>query len=607
MTLYKKGPKSLASQKAKIFDTFIFFNELDLLTLRLNILDDVVDKFVLVESTKTFQGKNKPLFFNENKKKYSKFLKKIIHIIVDDIPSRATAWEREHFQRNAISRGLGQCSNSDLIIISDLDEIPNLKSLPAKLEDNFFYIFELSLNYYYFNNRCIQMPNWYGSILTKYKNIKGSIQEIRDLLFKVQNEISSEKNIEFVKNAGWHFSYLASPENIAIKIQSFSHTEFNNEKYTNLMTIQNHIKNNEDIFNRSLDFEVTPISQLPSYVQKNIKKYITMGFIKQNVNNLDLNENVNLSLKSYFKNNQGKVSDKWSYYLDQYERLFKPLRDKDISLLEIGIQNGGSLEIWSKYFPKAKIFVGCDIDERCSKLFYEDQRVNLIIGDANQKIIQDDVIKKGSPFDIVIDDGSHQSRDIIKSFMNYFPHVADSGIYIVEDLHCSYWEEFEGGLYASYSSISFFKHLTDLLNYEHWGIDKSYKDFLDEFSVKFNLNIEKEALKKIESIEFLNSMCIIRKTSGSSNDLGLRIVNGSKDYVRNDLKKLNSTRSVAPDQSRNLFSIKSPQEEILYLERELQEQKNINNLILNSNSWKVTSPLRFIKNRIRTWTQKISR
>ena len=331
MTLYKKGPKSLASQKAKIFDTFIFFNELDLLTLRLNILDDAVDKFVLVESTKTFQGKNKPLFFKENKKKYSKFLKKIIHIIVDDMPSRATAWEREYFQRNAILRGLGQCSNSDLIIISDLDEIPNLKSLPAKLEDNFFYIFELSLNYYYLNNRCIQMPNWYGSILTKYKNIKGSIQEIRDLLFKVQNEISSGKNIEFVKNAGWHFSYLASPENIAIKIQSFSHAEFNNEKYTNLMTIQNHIKNNEDIFNRGLDFDVTPISQMPSYVKKNIKKYIKMGFINQNAKNLDLDENVNLSLKNYFSNNQGKVSDKSSFYMG-YQKLVKAINFKPLSL-----------------------------------------------------------------------------------------------------------------------------------------------------------------------------------------------------------------------------------------------------------------------------------
>ena len=101
-----------------IYDTFIFFNELDLLTIRLNILDGAVDKFVLVESTKTFQGTNKPLFFNENKEKYLKFSKKIIHIIVDDMPTRASAWEREYFQRDGILRGLSKCSNSDLIIIS---------------------------------------------------------------------------------------------------------------------------------------------------------------------------------------------------------------------------------------------------------------------------------------------------------------------------------------------------------------------------------------------------------------------------------------------------------------------------------------------------------
>lgn len=286
---------------SKIIDGIIFFNELDLLEIRLNFLNNYIDYFIIVESKKTFQGDSKPLYYSENKARFKDFNSKIIHIVLDDFPDKSNAWKNESLQRDAMLKGLQRFSDEDYILISDLDEIPNLESLPAKLEDNFFYIFELSLNYYYLNNRCIQMPNSYGSILTKYKNIKGSIQEIRDLLFKVQNEISSGKNIEFVKNGGWHFSYLASPENIAIKIQSFSHTEFNNEKYTNLMTIQDHIKNNEDIFNRGLDFEVTPISQLPIYVKKNIKKYIKMGFIKQNVNNLFWLKVITQVLKSYFK------------------------------------------------------------------------------------------------------------------------------------------------------------------------------------------------------------------------------------------------------------------------------------------------------------------
>ena len=276
-----------------IIDGIIFFNELDLLEIRLNLLNNYIDYFLIVESKKTFQGDNKPLYYLENKARFKSFKSKIIHVVLDDFPDKSNAFRNESFQRDGILKGLQRFSGEDNILISDLYEIPNLESLPAKLEDNFFYIFEQSHNYYYLNNRCIQEPNWYGSTLTKYKNIKGSIQEIRDLRTKVQNEILSgenisDKNIKIVKNGGWHFSYLASPENIALKIQSFSHSEYNNEKYTNLMTIQNHIKNNEDIFNRGLDFVVTPISQLPSYAKKNIKKYIKMGFINQNFNNLDL-------------------------------------------------------------------------------------------------------------------------------------------------------------------------------------------------------------------------------------------------------------------------------------------------------------------------------
>jgi beta-1,4-mannosyl-glycoprotein beta-1,4-N-acetylglucosaminyltransferase len=285
-----KGIKNIHKKHSMIIDGIIFFNELDLLEIRLNFLNNYIDYFVIVESKKTFQGHTKPLYYLENKARFESFNSKIIHVVLDDFPDKTNAWKNESLQRDSMLKGLQQFSDEDYILISDVDEIPNLESLPSKLKDNFFYIFELSLNYYYLNNRCIQIPNLFGTILTKYKNIKGSIQEIRDLLNKVHNKISSGKNIEIVKNGGWHFSYLTSPENIALKIKNFSHSEFNNEKYTNLKTIQNHIKNNEDLFDRGLDFAVTPISQLPSYVKKNIKKYIKKGFIKQNDNNLFLDE-----------------------------------------------------------------------------------------------------------------------------------------------------------------------------------------------------------------------------------------------------------------------------------------------------------------------------
>ena len=310
------------------------------------------------------------------------------------------------------------------------------------------------------------------------------------------------------------------------------------------------------------------------------------------------------NLTDLYTKNQGKVSDKWSFYLDQYERLFNPLRDKTISLFEIGIQNGGSLEIWSKYFPKAKVFVGCDIDKKCSNLVYQDPRINLVIGDANQKKIQEDIIKKGGPFDIVIDDGSHRSSDIVKSFINYFPHVSDGSLYIVEDLHCSYWEDFEGGLFAPYSSMMFFKQLTDLVNYEHWGVSKDYTEILKGFSVQYDLKLKQDVLEKIESIEFLNSMCVIRKSSGKPSGLGLRLVYGKDNVVSDAVKKVNLTKSIPPSQVNNVFSKRKlpPAEEVIALykkiqtqETKIQTQENLLNLIINSRSWKITHPLRLIK------------
>ena len=318
------------------------------------------------------------------------------------------------------------------------------------------------------------------------------------------------------------------------------------------------------------------------------------------------------TLTELHKKHQGKVSDKWSFCLDQYERLFNPLRDKAISLFEIGIQNGGSLEVWSKYFPRAKVFVGCDIDKQCSKLTYQDPRINLVVGDANQQKIQKEVIQKGGPFDIVIDDGSHRSGDIIKSFVNYFPHLADSGVYVIEDLHCSYWEDFEGGLFAPYSSMTFLKQLTDLVNYEHWGLSRDYTEILKGFSVKYDLKLKQDVLEKIESIEFLNSMCVIRKSSGKTSELGLRIVTGKVSAVSDVEKKVNLTKSIPPSQVNNVFSERrlDPPEEIIELhkkiqtqetkiqtqETKIQTQESSLNLITNSRSWRITKPLReFVK------------
>ena len=108
-----------------IYDAFPFFNELDLLELRLKTLESVVDRFILVEATRTHTGHPKPLFFQENKSRFSAFLNRIEHIVVDDYPPFETAWTYENHQRNCIVRGLSNAKPDDWILVSDLDEIPN--------------------------------------------------------------------------------------------------------------------------------------------------------------------------------------------------------------------------------------------------------------------------------------------------------------------------------------------------------------------------------------------------------------------------------------------------------------------------------------------------
>lgn len=237
------------------------------------------------------------------------------------------------------------------------------------------------------------------------------------------------------------------------------------------------------------------------------------------------------TLAQLYAEHTGKVSDKWALYLTEYDRLFGDCRDDPISLLEIGIQNGGSLEIWSQYFSNAKHLIGCDINPDCSNLLYDDTRISVIVGDANAPDICAQVFNKSSGFDIVIDDGSHLSGDIIKSFALYFTKVKAGGIYVAEDLHCSYWDQFEGGLFDPYSSISFFKRLSDVINHEHWGVPKTRLDLLRGISMRYHVDFDEESLAQVHSVEFVNSMCIVRKARQESNGLSHRFIAGSVEQV----------------------------------------------------------------------------
>lgn len=262
-------------------------------------------------------------------------------------------------------------------------------------------------------------------------------------------------------------------------------------------------------------------------------------------------------LLEMYNEHSGKVSDKWAIYLNAYDRIFSKYRKKKVRVLEVGIQNGGSLEIWSRYFARGDIFIGCDINENCRDLEYEDVRIHVVVGDANAKITHQAITALSERFDIIIDDGSHKSSEIIKTFCLYFENISDDGVYIIEDLHCSYWKNFEGGLYHPYSSISFFKNLVDIVNHEHWGVEKSRKSIIQDFARKYKIDIDEHELASIHSIEFINSTCIIHKASPERNTLGKRIVVGDTATVAPTITDRRGEIQRKTDQSENEWAARA--------------------------------------------------
>lgn len=259
-------------------------------------------------------------------------------------------------------------------------------------------------------------------------------------------------------------------------------------------------------------------------------------------------------IELYKDQKTGKSSDKWSFYIPQYDRIFLPFAEKPVRVLSIGIQNCGDLEIYTKYFRRGKVFVGCDINEACSNAKFDDKRVNIVIGDVNEKETTSKIAYISSEFDIIIDDGSHKSSDIVKTFMLYFHYLSNDGVFVIEDLHCSYWEFYEGGIYNNLSSMNFFKDLVDIVNFESFGIEAKRSDLLDRFSEKYGVFLEEDMLASIHSIKFVNSMCIVEKRAPEFNLLGPRMIVGSQEPAVAGMLSLNGNPLEVPDQSNNYWS-----------------------------------------------------
>lgn len=293
----------------KIYDGFLFFNEFDLLEIRLNTLDHIVDKFILIESSVTHSGLPKPFYFEENKERFSKFLDKIIHIKVTNTPDDFTTiptsftddyegrvfkniWEyikvstafnkvtekhfgRDLFQKECIKLGMKNCNDTDIILSSDLDEIPNpeiLERLDEFYEDNSFYTFSQTNHCYYFNIVLESQSNnspYNTEMTTKWNGSRmGSFELIKNYSL---NTLRTQENT-IIMDGGWHFSFMGGIDRVKTKLKSYSHQECNNNIVIN--GLEDNFIQNKDVINRpSKLIQVEFDDTYPIYFLNNLEKY----------------------------------------------------------------------------------------------------------------------------------------------------------------------------------------------------------------------------------------------------------------------------------------------------------------------------------------------
>ncbi len=265
-----------------IFDCFQYFNEEHIAELRFHILDNFVDHFIIVESTVNHQGKSKKLNFNINN--FKKFKKKIKYIVVDDTPDNIKKPHKggeslvEQHQRNSLMRGLKDANDDDLIILSDVDEIPDLSKLKFFNKKN-YAVFAQKMFMYKLNLLNLSENNWHGSKICLKKKLI-SPQWLRNLKFKNYPfwRIDKPRNLQIIQNGGWHFAYLQNSENISNKIKSFAHGEFVKDHLIDQKKIQNKIEKGEDIFERGYKIEKVELDDtFPEYIlqnKENLKNWI---------------------------------------------------------------------------------------------------------------------------------------------------------------------------------------------------------------------------------------------------------------------------------------------------------------------------------------------
>jgi len=279
-----------------VVDAFYFFNELDILEIRLNVLDPFVDRFIIVEATETFTGIPKPLLFEQRREQFQRFNNKVTYLVTNDTPKNAedlrkrlhqhdlsdldreiairaltsdnvpvgeVQWLKEFYQKECVKRALVGLRDTDFVYISDVDEIWN-PMVPIDYSQPDLYKYKQDAYYYFLNNRTNDnwITGWTGTVATQYGNIRrGCVNHLRT---------HSKNSYTVVEKGGWHFTFQGGADRIRKKLAAYGHTEFNTRPITE--DLENAIADNRDYRGRRLKFWLDE-SRLPRYLLEHRDRY----------------------------------------------------------------------------------------------------------------------------------------------------------------------------------------------------------------------------------------------------------------------------------------------------------------------------------------------
>jgi len=276
-----------------IYDCFMFWKELDMLELRLRHLWEHVDKFVIVEATRTFRGKPKPLFFWSNRNRFDWAMSKIIHRVVDMPESHSEYWGMEGIQRDGIMLGLTDSIPEDYVFISDVDELPRYHEMRVAMErcaNEGPIALVLTKHHWKLNNRMdTTLPGseyhhpWASFTVCQRRHLR--LPGEPDTMGWTPQQVRDKRCAwPRVDHGGWHFSFIGDEHFNQEKIKAFSHSEFDTPEFTDLEKIKQRINNLDvDPFERGFRYRVEPITEgeYPDEIAENISKYRDMGWIAE--------------------------------------------------------------------------------------------------------------------------------------------------------------------------------------------------------------------------------------------------------------------------------------------------------------------------------------